>query len=60
MCDGERLAADASALPTSEGTSDHLVRLWANDEIGKLVAVGTEQRAAAIELAQRYQLVTHG
>src|SRR5262249_51564395 len=30
----EHVAMDASTLPASQKTSDHLVRLWANDEIG--------------------------
>lgn len=40
-------------------TSDHLVRLWAYDEILRLVAEGTESsREAAMRLATSHQLVT--
>lgn len=56
----ERLAASsANTLPPEAQTSDHLVRLWANDEIERLLASPVRpQREQAIELAQRYQLVT--
>jgi hypothetical protein len=54
----ERIEAGANALPADERTSDHLVRLWANDEIGRLIQGGKEQRAAAVAMAQSYQLVT--
>jgi hypothetical protein len=54
----ERIEASENVMPVVERTSDHLVRLWANDEIARLIQGGAEQRKAAIELAQRYQLVT--
>lgn len=40
-----------------EKTSDHLARLWANEEIHRLMNV-PGRRADAVRLAQRYQLVT--
>jgi hypothetical protein len=43
----------AEGKPT---TSDHLVRLWAADEIGRLVKA--RRAAKAVDLAGRYQLVT--
>jgi len=40
-------------------TSDHLARLWANDEVARLVAQpDTAFTVAATKLAARYQLVT--
>jgi hypothetical protein len=43
----------------SEETSDHLVRLWANDQIHSLIAEGSSEKTRqAIEMAARYQLVT--
>lgn len=40
-------------------TSDHLARLWANDEVARLVARRTPaDRDAAVALAAEYQLVT--
>ncbi len=53
----ERIETGESAMPAGERTSDHLVRLWANDEIARLLHGESNQRAA-IGLAQRYQLVT--
>lgn len=42
-----------------EKTSDHLVRLWANDRIRALISEGgSENTAQAIKIAARYQLVT--
>lgn len=39
--------------------SDHLARLWANDEVNRILAPRDESlRAAAVTLAARYQLVT--
>ena len=46
---------------TSEAveTSDHLARLWANDEVARILAPrNAELEDAAITLAARYQLVT--
>jgi Vault protein inter-alpha-trypsin domain len=51
----ERLAS----LRVAELTSDHLVRLWANDEVARLLlSRGARHRENAVELAQQYQLVT--
>ncbi len=55
--------AEAGALSAAEKTSDHLVRLWANewvnDEILKLLhAPKAQSRENIIKLAQQYQLVT--
>jgi hypothetical protein len=54
----ERIEASENTAQAGERTSDHLVRLWASDEIARLISGGADQRAAAIELAQRYQLIT--
>jgi hypothetical protein len=55
----ERKTQNPAAMPAAQKTSDHLVRLWANDEIGRLVlSGGARQREDAVKLAQRYQLVT--
>ena len=40
-------------------TSDHLARLWANDEVSRILAPrDTSLQDAAITLAAQYQLVT--
>ena len=40
-------------------SSDHLARLWANDEVSRILAAGDESlNNAATMLAVRYQLVT--
>ena len=49
--------ADAAAMPPGSATSDHLVRLWASDEIARLLN-SRRPHAAIVSLAQRYQLVT--
>jgi hypothetical protein len=54
----ERVDAKAANMPAEQRTSDHLVRLWANDEIGRMVHGFVDRRHEAIELAGRYQLVT--
>jgi hypothetical protein len=55
----ERIAVEAGALPPDgEQTSTHLARLWAHDEIRRLIAAGPEQRTKAIALAMQYQLVS--
>lgn len=57
-----RAAAETKGLMPPAGareTSSHLVRLWANDEVGRLLAdksPGNEK--AALDLAVKYQLVT--
>ncbi len=64
---GERhkLVAMRSAVTSAEPllqaskTSDHLIRLWANDRILALIAEGdNDQLKLASEMATRYQLVT--
>jgi hypothetical protein len=54
----ERIDVSSNEMPENSRTSDHLVRLWANDEIARLMQTGRGRSARAIELAQRYQLVT--
>jgi hypothetical protein len=47
--------------PSNEAveTSDHLARLWANDEVARILTARNESlNDAAITLASRYQLVT--
>lgn len=55
----ERIAAGVGSLAITDKTSDHLVRLWAADEIERLVRsrIG-KRRDEAVRLAQTYQLVT--
>jgi hypothetical protein len=54
----ERIKAQsAGALRAAEKTSDHLARLWANDEVARLM-LSPGARAGAVKLAQQYQLVT--
>jgi hypothetical protein len=55
----ERIEKAGGELPAEGRTSDHLARLWANDEVGRLIRIGgIEARRAAVGLAQDYQLVT--
>jgi hypothetical protein len=50
---------DAKITPGGVETSDHLARLWANDEVARILASrNAELEDAAITLAARYQLVT--
>jgi hypothetical protein len=52
-------ADPAVALLDSVETSDHLARLWANDEVGRILAAGDQElNNAATMLAVHYQLVT--
>jgi hypothetical protein len=54
----ERLkTADGVVMQPANVTSDHLVRLWANDEVARMLS-STSRRQDAIALAQQYQLVT--
>jgi hypothetical protein len=53
----ERQVGASSAASRAEAASDHLVRLWARDEITRL-QVTPSGRDEAVELATRYQLVT--
>jgi hypothetical protein len=54
----ERVDAKAANMPVEQRTSEHLVRLWANDEIARMVHGVVDHRREAIELAGKYQLVT--
>jgi hypothetical protein len=54
----ERLPTQNSdTLASQYKTSDHLGRLWAHEEVFRLMRA-KDQRTAAVELAQLYQLVT--
>lgn len=54
----EKLAQVPEALAAHE-TSSHLARLWANDEVGRLItAQGKDWEEEARKIATRYQLVT--
>ncbi len=53
----EKVAEYPSSFATE--TSDHLARLWANDEVARILSARDESRnEAATSLAVRYQLVT--
>lgn len=60
----DRVREAAGARPAAGGkeakeTSAHLARLWANDEVARLIADrGKNRTEDAIKLAARYQLVT--
>lgn len=55
----EQLPADAALGEQAEKTSDHLARLWAADQVRRLLEKGDDKaRQAATDLALRYQLVT--
>jgi len=50
---------DFKPLPNAKETSAHLVRLWANDEVKRLLASKSpENEKAALDLAVKNQLVT--
>ena len=50
---------DAKQMPEALETSDHLARLWANDEVARILAPrDASLEDEAITLAARYQLVT--
>lgn len=50
---------DQKQTPETLETSDHLARLWANDEVARILAPRDESlETGAITLAARYQLVT--
>jgi len=52
-------AKSFTPLTNSKETSAHLVRLWANDEVKRLLsAKSPEDEKAALDLAVKYQLVT--
>jgi hypothetical protein len=54
----ERVDSPTANLPVGIETSAHLARLWAHDEVGRLIYGARPSREAAIDLAHRYQLVT--
>ena len=54
----ERVDAKVANMPGEQRTSEHLVRLWANDEIARMVQGVVDHRREAVELAGKYQLVT--
>jgi hypothetical protein len=55
----ERVAIVGSpTLLDDEQTSTHLARLWARDEVSRLIHAQPASRERAIEIAARYQLVT--
>ena len=50
---------DEKQILEAHETSDHLARLWANDEVARILAPrDAELEDEAIILAARYQLVT--
>jgi hypothetical protein len=52
-------AGDGKEAQKTKETSTHIARLWANDEVARLLADRRKNRTdEAIELAARYQLVT--
>lgn len=55
----ERVAAGAPRPVGAKETSDHLARLWARDEVSRLLATGVQaDEDAAAKLASAYRLVT--
>jgi hypothetical protein len=55
----ERVREPATATPACAEASSHLVRLWALDEVTRLVSMRKDaDRSAAVRLAHDYQLVT--
>ena len=54
----ERVEYLPAEMPTEARTSDHLARLWANDEVLRLVRSEAPNRDEAIGIARDYQLVT--
>ena len=54
----ERRAQAIPPVATPGKTSDHLVRLWAHDEVLRLLPRGDAKPDEAIAIATRYQLVT--
>jgi hypothetical protein len=44
--------------PAAEQTSEHLARLWADEEVKRLLYIDRDLRASIIEFAHEYQLVT--
>lgn len=54
----KRVPSAPTAEHASEQTSDHLTRLWANDEVKRLLYVEAAARESIVQLAHDYQLVT--
>jgi hypothetical protein len=55
----EKPGQSLAASPAISETSAHLARLWANDEVRRLIATQDKERLEeATRLAARYQLVT--
>lgn len=54
----EPIQASPAVMPLEQKTSDHLVRLWAYDEIRKHMHGDLDEQRSAVETAQLYQLVT--
>lgn len=52
----ENIPAKFSGFPDSKETSQHLVRLWANDQVKRLLTANEAEKA--VELAVKNQLVT--
>ena len=54
----ERIDYMPEEMPDESRTSEHLARLWANEEVARLVREGAARRDEAVEIARDYQLVT--
>jgi len=54
----ERIDYMPEEMPAEARTSEHLARLWANDEVIRLLRSGGAHRNEAVEIAQDYHLVT--
>lgn len=52
-----REKAENIDISDSKETSKHLIRLWANDEVSRILEQEKDEKKA-VELAQKYQLVT--
>ncbi|MEK7724944.1 MAG: VIT domain-containing protein, partial [Acidobacteriota bacterium] len=52
-----RQVVENADLSGAKQTSKHLIRLWANDEVSRILEAENNEKKA-VELAQKYQLVT--
>lgn len=52
-----RQAVAKTDVSGAKETSKHLIRLWANDEVSRIIEEENDEKKA-VELAQKYQLVT--
>ena len=52
-----RVNVEKIEVENAKETSKHLVRLWANDEVNRILAAEKDEKQA-VELAVKYQLVT--